>query len=235
MAGRIPRGGSGYTLTSPWVAAGVPRAKQASSLPERGWKPPLQAETDRSAPASEIGAHDWGFDRAEDSGPSAEGNSHEAASRSIAPRLHHFFRLEAPPNFQPPPSGQLKTDGRQPVQRKINDYYDLLSSGKTTLTNDSTSDVTGIGKAILSQKTMIGGVPDLVVIAGYHGDSSGNFSGAFTTKERQEVDDLAKNFSNVKTLLKPSAGLDDDAMRKWIKAENIFFTWCYSDKRIANL
>lgn len=121
------------------------------------------------------------------------------------------------------------------IQGKIKKYDDLLGSGNTTLTNDSTSDVDGIAKDIFSEYQMVYGVKDLVVFAGYHGDATGHFAGAFTADELKKVDQFVPVFTNVISLQKPTSGLSDDEMRQQIKDHNVFFTWCFSDRRISSL
>lgn len=126
-------------------------------------------------------------------------------------------------------------NNRDVIQGKIKKYDDLLGSGNTTLTNDSTSDVDGIAKDIFSEYQMVSGVKDLVVFAGYHGDATGHFAGAFTPDELQKVDQFVTAFKNVISLQKPTSGLSDDEMRQQIKDHNVFFTWCFSDRRISSL
>lgn len=121
------------------------------------------------------------------------------------------------------------------IQVKIKKYDDLLDSGNTTLTNDSTSDVDGIAQEILSEYQMVSSVKDLVVFAGYHGDAAGHFAEAFTAEELNKVDQIATVFKNVTSLQKPKSGLSDDEMRQQIKDHNVFFTWCFADRRIGSL
>lgn len=121
------------------------------------------------------------------------------------------------------------------VQGKIKKYENLLESKNTTLTNDSTSDVDGIAKDIFAEYQMISGVKDLVVFAGYHGDAAGHFAGAFTSEELKKVDQFVTAFKNVISLQKPTSGLSDEEMRQQIKDHNVFFTWCFADRRIGSL
>jgi hypothetical protein len=126
-------------------------------------------------------------------------------------------------------------NNRNVIQGKIKKYDDLLGSGNTTLTNDSTSDVDGITKEIFLEYNMVSGVKDLVVFAGYHGDTTGHFAGAFTADELKKVDQFVIAFKNVISLQKPTSGLSDDEMRQQIKDNNVFFTWCFADRRIGSL
>ena len=82
---------------------------------------------------------------------------------------------------------------------------------------------------------MVSGVKDLVVFAGYHGDATGYFSGAFTADELKKVEEFLPAFTNVISLQKPTSGLSDDEMRKQIKDHNVFFMWCFKGRRIGDL
>jgi hypothetical protein len=74
-------------------------------------------------------------------------------------------------------------------------------------------------------------IPDLKVYVGYHADPNGLWCVNFDTAEQGDVLQMAALFPKAK-LTWLSKDLSDDEIRNAVKAGNVFFTWCDSDKRV---
>jgi hypothetical protein len=151
-----------------------------------------------------------------------------------SPQVAQMRKLQATANDWTSKQSDVKPANEATVQRKIEFHNNLLGGGKKTVTNGGTSNVEGIGKDILAAKAEIAGISGLRVVAGYHGDDAGKFAGAFNAEELQLVDKIAALFDNI-TLEKRNSELPDEEVVSRILTENIFYTWCFADRRILNL
>lgn len=80
-------------------------------------------------------------------------------------------------------------------------------------------------------KEALSSVPGLIVYAGYHGTTEGDFDRSFTPEEWQLVEKMASGFNNV-TLMKVLNGMTDDQIYAAASKGDVFFTWCDSDTKV---
>lgn len=102
-------------------------------------------------------------------------------------------------------------------------------------THGGQTSVDGFGIEIMQNKNDIAAVNDLVVYAGYHGDSNGEWVQDFNKEEIAKTQEIANQFSNVELILKFGSGLSEEEIKAAVNNGNVFFTWCDSDRKVKNV
>ncbi|MEW6982677.1 hypothetical protein AAD001_08500 [Colwelliaceae bacterium 6471] len=87
-------------------------------------------------------------------------------------------------------------------------------------------------KEIFASKEMIAAVQGLVVYAGYHGDTKGNWDHDFDETEIEKTMQSAAEFPNADVRLIKEPGLSEQQIRDAVARGNVFFTWCDSDAKV---
>jgi hypothetical protein len=102
-------------------------------------------------------------------------------------------------------------------------------------THDGQSTVQEFGKEIMDSYKMIAAVPDLIVIAGYHGNTQGDWDHDFNAEDITETQEIAKKFGNAKVEWIEGHGMTEVDIKLAFERGNVFFTWCDSDKKIRSV
>lgn len=102
-------------------------------------------------------------------------------------------------------------------------------------THDGQSTVKEFGAEIMKDQAIIASVPQLMVIAGYHGDMQGNWDHDFDADEMADTQKIAEKFGNAKIEWVKGPGMTDEEIKLAFGRGNVFFTWCDSDKKIRSV
>lgn len=102
-------------------------------------------------------------------------------------------------------------------------------------THDGQSTVQEFGTEIMKNHKMIASVPKLIVIAGYHGNTQGDWDHDFDSEELAETQKFAKEFDNAKIEWVKGKGMSDAEIKLAFDRGNVFFTWCDSDRKIKSV
>jgi len=102
-------------------------------------------------------------------------------------------------------------------------------------THDGQSDVKGFAAEILENQAKIAAVPELIVIAGYHGDTQGDWDHDFDAADIADTKIIAERFRNAKIEWVKGFGMTDEAIKIAFGRGNVFFTWCDSDTKIRSV
>lgn len=112
----------------------------------------------------------------------------------------------------------------------------IIKYANNVFTHEGQSTVKDFGDEIMKAKDkLLAAKPELKVYAGYHGDLNGEFHHEFTDDEWKLTEQIAKAFSNVKLIRVKHPGMTEDDIKSAVKAGNVFFTWCDSDKKVYEL
>lgn len=99
-------------------------------------------------------------------------------------------------------------------------------------THEGQSTVVEFGQEIMDSKAKIAAVQGLVVYAGYHGDTKGNWDHDFDEPEIETTMQIAAEFPNADVRLVKKPGLSEQQIRDAVARGNVFFTWCDSDAKV---
>lgn len=102
-------------------------------------------------------------------------------------------------------------------------------------THDGQSTVQEFGTEIMDDHAIISAVPELIVIAGYHGNTQGEWDHDFNVDEMAHTKKVSDGFRNATIEWVKGTGMTDEAIKSAFGRGNVFFTWCDSDIKIRRV
>lgn len=99
-------------------------------------------------------------------------------------------------------------------------------------THGGQTTVDGFGIEIATNFGELLKVSKLVVYAGYHGNTSGDWCRDFTHSEVMKTMRIKRHFAHAILRLVKKPGMTDLEIRNAVERGRVFFTWCDSDNKV---
>lgn len=106
---------------------------------------------------------------------------------------------------------------------------------KNVFTHDGQSTVNEFGQEIIKSKDELIAVKNLIVYAGYHGDTDGEWDHDFDASEVAATKKIGELFPNATIKWIKDSGLSNNEIKNAFNNGNVFFTWCDSDTKVKKV